>query len=265
MTLSLIHTNFKNQTILVTINKYLLDFLDMAAFFSFFPELLSAAAVIHRNTCTYGQIQRLFVHIRNHQYLAVICILRNSSNQTVGIKFRYKIQTFLNVFIRTQSILLISFYNFPYLISCRGSLYTVCLRKTSFLREPLLTKAPKSTLKKHLSLIIRVGITIFACWWVVKDMDFGDVGEAFKKTSLLLWAAVIGTFIFSNILLSLRWWLFMRAWEIYINLWSTIKLAFLGLYFNNCLPGSVGGDLVRVAPGDDHCHRQHAPGSQAVL
>lgn len=109
-----------------------------------------------------------------------------------------------------------------------------------------MTDAPKSKVKKHLSLIIRVGVTILACWWVARDINFYDVGQAFKKTSVWLWAAVISIFIFSNILLSLRWWLFMRGWEIYINLWSTIKLAFLGLYFNNCLPGSVGGDLVRA-------------------
>jgi hypothetical protein len=38
----------------------------------------------------------------------------------------------------------------------------------------------------------------------------------------------------------------MRGWDIYVNFWSTLKLSFLGLYFNNCLPGSVGGDLVRA-------------------
>lgn len=104
----------------------------------------------------------------------------------------------------------------------------------------------KSTINKHLGLILRVGITILACWWVAKGMDFSRVGDAFAKTSVWIWLIVIGVFVFCNVLLSLRWWLFMRGWDIYIDLWSTIKLAFLGLYFNNCLPGSIGGDLVRA-------------------
>jgi hypothetical protein len=125
-----------------------------------------------------------------------------------------------------------------------------------------LTDAHKSTAKKQLGLIIRVGITLLACWWVVKDMNFGDVGQAFKKTSTgygpLLWGLVIGVFICCQILLSLRWWLFMRGWEIYIDFWSTIKLAFLGLYFNNCLPGSIGGDLVRAWYVAQHTNRRMA-------
>jgi uncharacterized protein (TIRG00374 family) len=104
----------------------------------------------------------------------------------------------------------------------------------------------KHMAKKHLSLILRVGVTILACWWVARGMDFSEVSGAFGKISTWAWLTVIGVFIFSQVLLALRWWLFMRAWDIYVDFWSTIKLTFLGLYFNNCLPGSVGGDLVRA-------------------
>jgi hypothetical protein len=112
--------------------------------------------------------------------------------------------------------------------------------------------------KKHLSLFLRVGITILACWWVAKGMDFSKVGGELRKPSLLIWAAVIGIFVLCNVLLSFRWWLFMRGWEIYVDLWSTIKLTFLGLYFNNCLPGSVGGDLVRAWYVAQYTHRRMA-------
>lgn len=104
----------------------------------------------------------------------------------------------------------------------------------------------KLTVKKHLGLILRVGVTILACWWVAKGIDFSRVGDAFAKISIWIWMMVIGVFVFCQVLLSLRWWLFMRGWEIYINFGSAIKLTFLGLYFNNCLPGSVGGDFVRA-------------------
>lgn len=118
----------------------------------------------------------------------------------------------------------------------------------------------KSTAKKHLGLILRVGITILACLWVAKGMDFSKVGDAFSRTlvwpTVLIWPAVIGIFIFSNILLSLRWWLLMRGVDIHVNFWSTIKLVFLGLYFNNCLPGSIGGDLVRAWYVTQYTHRR---------
>jgi uncharacterized protein (TIRG00374 family) len=104
----------------------------------------------------------------------------------------------------------------------------------------------KSSVKKHLGLILRVGITVLACWLIARKMDFSNVGDELSKPSIWIWMMVIGVFGFCNVLLSFRWWLFMRGWDIYISFWSTVKLAFLGLYFNNCLPGSVGGDFVRA-------------------
>lgn len=109
-----------------------------------------------------------------------------------------------------------------------------------------LLEKQKSSAKKHLSLILRVGITLLACWLIARKMDFSNVGDQLGKPSIWIWMMVIGIFGFCNVLLSFRWWLFMRGWDIYISFWSTVKLAFLGLYFNNCLPGSVGGDLVRA-------------------
>jgi uncharacterized protein (TIRG00374 family) len=121
-----------------------------------------------------------------------------------------------------------------------------------------LPEKQKSTAKKHLGLILRVGVTILACGWVAKDMDFGRVGDAFAKTSIWVWMMVFGVFVFCNVLLSFRWWLFMRGWDIYIDFWATVKLAFLGLYFNNCLPGSIGGDLVRAWYVAQFTHRRMA-------
>jgi len=103
----------------------------------------------------------------------------------------------------------------------------------------------KRAAKKYLSLTMRALVAIIACWWVAKGMDFGRIGETFSKSWLVL-TGVVFVFVLSQIILAIRWWLFMRAWDIHIDCWSAIKLTFLGLYFNNFLPGSVGGDLVRA-------------------
>lgn len=43
-----------------------------------------------------------------------------------------------------------------------------------------------------------------------------------------------------------RWWLLLRARGIDIKLWMAFKLTMIGCFFNYCMPGSTGGDLVKA-------------------
>jgi hypothetical protein len=38
----------------------------------------------------------------------------------------------------------------------------------------------------------------------------------------------------------------LKVQSVDIGYWSAVRLHFLGLFYNNCLPGSVGGDLLRA-------------------
>lgn len=43
-----------------------------------------------------------------------------------------------------------------------------------------------------------------------------------------------------------RWWLLLRVRGIHIQLWMAAKLTMVGCFFNYCMPGSTGGDLVKA-------------------
>ncbi len=45
---------------------------------------------------------------------------------------------------------------------------------------------------------------------------------------------------------SFRWWLLLGMQQIHIRLWETVRLTFLGMFFNAIVPGTVGGDLVKA-------------------
>ena len=62
--------HFKDEAILVAINKDLFYFLEMTALFAFFPEFFSASAVIDGEAGFNGLIKGFFVHICEHQDLA---------------------------------------------------------------------------------------------------------------------------------------------------------------------------------------------------
>jgi len=99
VTLSGIDADLKHNTILVTVDKYLLYLLDMSGLFSLFPELFSRAAVVCCDARFDGLLQGLLVHISDHQYLAGPGVLGDSGNQTVGIEFGAEGVCFFDIFI----------------------------------------------------------------------------------------------------------------------------------------------------------------------
>lgn len=53
-------------------------------------------------------------------------------------------------------------------------------------------------------------------------------------------------FVLISLLLdTFRFLLILRIWEIRLNILQVLKLNWIGLFFNNVLPGSVGGDLMK--------------------
>ncbi len=64
----------------------------------------------------------------------------------------------------------------------------------------------------------------------------------------------------SMLIIALRWWLLLRVQEIFIHPWEAVRLTFLGLFFNNVVPGTVGGDLVKA-----YYVSKHTPKKGAVL
>jgi uncharacterized protein (TIRG00374 family) len=61
-----------------------------------------------------------------------------------------------------------------------------------------------------------------------------------------IFAGVLGLFVFSQIIVGIRWWLLLRSQRIFMNLWAVVRLYFLGWFYNNFMPGSLGGDLLRA-------------------
>ncbi|KPL23900.1 MAG: hypothetical protein AMJ75_05045 [Phycisphaerae bacterium SM1_79] len=61
-----------------------------------------------------------------------------------------------------------------------------------------------------------------------------------------IFAGVLGIFIISQVIVGFRWWLLLRSQHIFLNLWAVVRLYFLGWFYNNFMPGSLGGDLLRA-------------------
>ncbi len=67
---------------------------------------------------------------------------------------------------------------------------------------------------------------------------------------------VIVVFVVSQVLVGFRWWLLLRTQKVHISIWAAVRLHFLGLFYNNFMPGSMGGDVIRAWYVTKHTHRR---------
>lgn len=108
----------------------------------------------------------------------------------------------------------------------------------------------KGQKSKYIFLSLRIAVVVcgigWGIYWVSKGQRWADLKQIFAQMNLWIFAGTLGIFILGQILIGLRWWLLLRTQSIYIGFWAAVRLHFLGLFYNNFMPSSVGGDLIRA-------------------
>jgi uncharacterized protein (TIRG00374 family) len=103
---------------------------------------------------------------------------------------------------------------------------------------------------KHIFLVLRIaviaGVVIWAASRIGQEQQWNSFVEHFRRIHLWVFASALGIFVLGQAIVGLRWWLLLRTQSIFINFWAAMRLNFLGLFYNNFMPGSVGGDLIRA-------------------
>lgn len=64
--------------------------------------------------------------------------------------------------------------------------------------------------------------------------------------NIFIFLTAVVLYAVGNLIFVLRWLILLRAQSVRVAYWQALKLHLLGLFYNNCLPGSVGGDLLRA-------------------
>ena len=108
----------------------------------------------------------------------------------------------------------------------------------------------KSHKRKHILLYLRIAVVVCGMVWVIywfsQGQRWANLKQILGQMNPWIFASALAIFIFGQVLVGFRWWLLLRTQSIFINLWAAVKLHFLGLFYNNVMPSSVGGDLIRA-------------------
>jgi glycosyltransferase 2 family protein len=103
-----------------------------------------------------------------------------------------------------------------------------------------------SPLKKRLWLLGRVALVVGLLWWVVASNGRERIFNALLSAHLGYLALGVVIFFISIVLGAFQWHLLLRWQGIRMGFHSTFRTYYVGLFLNNFLPGTVGGDVVRV-------------------
>ncbi|UCF16168.1 MAG: flippase-like domain-containing protein [Phycisphaerales bacterium] len=108
----------------------------------------------------------------------------------------------------------------------------------------------KANKSKRIFLFLRVTVVvggiILAIIWASEERRWAELKAIFGQMSILVFAGTLGIFLLSQLLVGFRWWLLLRTQRIFIGYWAAARLYLLGWFYNNVMPSSVGGDLVRL-------------------
>ncbi len=114
--------------------------------------------------------------------------------------------------------------------------------------------------RKYVFLCLRIAVVtggiLWAVFWISREQRWANLTAVFRKMNMWIFALTLGIFVLCQIVMGLRWWLLLRTQSIFIRLWAAVKLYFLGWFYNNFMPSSVGGDLVRAWYITKHTHKR---------
>ncbi len=107
-------------------------------------------------------------------------------------------------------------------------------------------KKTESTFSKAIKTFLKIAVTVFCVWYVVKKIEWQTAWQTIR-TSNWLWLAA-GTFFFtaSKIVSAFRLNIFFRNIDVHLSEKTNLKLNWLGMFYNVFLPGGVGGDAYKI-------------------
>ncbi|MCE5326127.1 MAG: flippase-like domain-containing protein [Planctomycetaceae bacterium] len=104
----------------------------------------------------------------------------------------------------------------------------------------------KPSHRKTLLVVAKFILAAALLYWALRGTDWAKMLLALKTASwLTLCMAAMFTLV-GTLICAVRLRILLQSQEIDVGLWEITRLTFLGQFYNNVIPGSVGGDLVKA-------------------
>jgi len=99
--------------------------------------------------------------------------------------------------------------------------------------------------RKYISYLLRFIVASGALYLAFRGENLSEILTVLKEVKFVL-VEGMGIYVIGQLIFVARWSLLLKVQSIKIGYWPAVRLHMLGLFYNNCLPGAVGGDLPRA-------------------
>lgn len=100
------------------------------------------------------------------------------------------------------------------------------------------------------ALTLRIVVSGLLLAYLIKLSAFTEIARAFSRIEPLYLLVFFLLYFLSVSLQALRWKVLLRAWDISQPFATLFRWLITGLFLNNFLPGSLGGDAYRLYSGE---------------
>lgn len=115
--------------------------------------------------------------------------------------------------------------------------------------------------KKWLALALKISVSGFLIIFLIQQVDIAAVKERALKVAPDMLALTVLLLIVQILIANFRWRAVLIAiLQSVLSFWRSLRILYIGFFFNQALPSSVGGDAVRMILA----HRSGMPLGQAI-
>ncbi len=100
-------------------------------------------------------------------------------------------------------------------------------------------------MKKRVRTFVWLAVAALALSFLAYKTPWDTFQEALREVGWSWAVSAVLLYLLAQTLLASRWILLLRVHGVRITLFQAIQLTYLGLFYNNFMPGSVGGDLLK--------------------
>ncbi len=102
------------------------------------------------------------------------------------------------------------------------------------------------TPKQWLIALLKTAVSVVLLYFLIRSMDTVAITDTLMRVPVAAVALACAMIVTQTLVLGLRWWVVMAAIGAPLKCGKTMLLTFIGVFFNQVLPTSFGGDAVRM-------------------
>ncbi len=101
-------------------------------------------------------------------------------------------------------------------------------------------------LKTYVFFALKLAVSAGLIWLLVERIEIGVVAERLTQLAPGAIAASLAILLVQSVLASLRWRIVSQRVGVPLDFGAALRFLFVGLFFNQALVSSIGGDAVRI-------------------